>query len=276
MSDPQAFTNAKLGLLGVGEAFSSGLGNTSFLLYEALEGTSPSRPVPKVLFDCGYQIPERLFALGGLEMEIDAIYITHLHADHAMGLGPLLKALHQRGRKKTLTLWGPKGLESYVRKITDLAYPGSFQKLRFPVKAIPLKANSTWIWKGLRFKTAPTQHSVQNLSVQVRLGTRGPAFFISGDGKPTTQSLALARESEWVFHESFFLQQDTLHHAHLAFLRDAFHRSRTLKIIPTHFAQEEALKIMATLRRHSTKDPRWILAEPGDQFALFREIKWST
>jgi hypothetical protein len=44
--------SALIRVIGCGEAFDSEFGNTSYLL--------SGRNCPSVLFDCGYQIPERL------------------------------------------------------------------------------------------------------------------------------------------------------------------------------------------------------------------------
>ena len=68
-------------VVGCGEAFDVGLGNTSYLF--SGEG------YPALLFDCGYQIPERLW-LNRLHLGLDAVFFTHLHADHSFGFVPLM------------------------------------------------------------------------------------------------------------------------------------------------------------------------------------------
>ena len=73
---------AQLGLIGCGEAFDTGFGNNSCIFF--------GERLPTVLFDCGYQIPERLWALAPGLRSVDAVYLTHFHADHAMGLAPLI------------------------------------------------------------------------------------------------------------------------------------------------------------------------------------------
>ena len=90
-------------VLGTGEAFDDkGLGNTSFI-YSA-------KRQPTVLFDCGYQVPERLWQYPKIYPSIDAIYLTHLHGDHTMGLAPLFIRFLEEGRTKPLTIIGPKGV----------------------------------------------------------------------------------------------------------------------------------------------------------------------
>jgi hypothetical protein len=56
-------------VIGSGEAFDTYLGNTSYLF--------TGKGLPTVLFDCGYQIPERLWK-NGLHTNLDAICFTHL------------------------------------------------------------------------------------------------------------------------------------------------------------------------------------------------------
>src|SRR3954452_18272937 len=99
---------ATLRVLGTGEAFDTGLGNNSCLLYDGKKGSpSKEKRIPTFLFDCGYQIPERLWALPKLYPELDAVALTHFHADHAFGLAPLLVRFAEEGREEPLGIFGP-------------------------------------------------------------------------------------------------------------------------------------------------------------------------
>ena len=95
-------------VIGSGEAFDVGLGNNAYLV-------SASR-APNLLIDCGYQVPERLWA-SGLAKSIDGIYLTHTHADHAFGIAPLITRFWEERRKRRLDIIGHRGIESYFRKI---------------------------------------------------------------------------------------------------------------------------------------------------------------
>ena len=53
----------------------------------------------KLLFDCGEGTQRQLLRSIGL-VDIDAVFITHFHADHWLGLPGLLKSLALRERER--------------------------------------------------------------------------------------------------------------------------------------------------------------------------------
>ena len=116
-------------VVGAGEAFDSGLGNNSFLL-SATRG-------PTVLIDCGYQIPERLWARD-LHRSIDAIYFTHTHADHAFGVVPLLTRFWEERRKRSLTIIGHRGVEDAHRDPIDLESRRASSTIRWRASGYPM------------------------------------------------------------------------------------------------------------------------------------------
>ena len=63
----------------------------------------------KLLFDCGEGTQRQLLRSIGL-LDLDAVFITHFHADHWLGLPGMLKSLALRERTQPLTVYGPPGL----------------------------------------------------------------------------------------------------------------------------------------------------------------------
>src|SRR4051812_35029119 len=63
----------------------------------------------RILFDCGEGTQQQLLRSVGLP-EIDAIFITHFHLDHWLGLIGMLKTFDLRARERPLTIYGPAGL----------------------------------------------------------------------------------------------------------------------------------------------------------------------
>jgi len=83
-----------------------------------------------VLIDCGEgtQIQMRKF---GLRFKpIEAILITHFHADHMAGLPGLLLTLGNEGRTEPLTMYGPVGLEKTVNSLRAI-FPELPYEIRF-------------------------------------------------------------------------------------------------------------------------------------------------
>jgi ribonuclease Z len=68
-----------------------------------------------LLFDCG-EDAQRQFERAGLGLNKHmAIFITHLHADHVLGLPGILLRFSLLGRLKPLTIYGPPELIEYVK-----------------------------------------------------------------------------------------------------------------------------------------------------------------
>lgn len=180
--------------LGVGEAFDEERPNTSILI--RYKGTDV--PVT-LLLDCGFTAPPQFWREEPDANGLDGIWISHFHADHCFGIPALLVRFWEEGRVKELRLLGQKGLESFTRKCLDLAYPGSYERLTFPLRFIELEPEKRMEIFGLSFRTAETAHSQMNLAL--RIDVAGKSIYYSGDGKATPESMALARDSEFIIHE---------------------------------------------------------------------------
>jgi len=77
----------------------------------------------QMLFDCG-EGTQRQMRIAGLNfMSLDNIYLTHLHADHFMGLGGMLQSMDFLERERPLTIHGPYGTEKLIGSLLNL---GSF------------------------------------------------------------------------------------------------------------------------------------------------------
>ncbi len=68
-----------------------------------------------LLFDCGEgtQIPIKMSRIG--IKPIQNIFISHMHADHVTGLPGLLMMLNQAAPDGTVRIYGPRGIDAYVR-----------------------------------------------------------------------------------------------------------------------------------------------------------------
>jgi ribonuclease Z len=62
-----------------------------------------------VLFDCAEGTQRQLMLSHMSFMKVDAVFVTHLHGDHILGLPGLLQTMGMTGRDRPLLLCGPKG-----------------------------------------------------------------------------------------------------------------------------------------------------------------------
>ena len=67
----------------------------------------------KIVIDCGLGVTRGLVDQGMALKDLDLIFITHLHSDHYLDLGPLLHTAWTAGLSTPVTLYGPKGIEEY-------------------------------------------------------------------------------------------------------------------------------------------------------------------
>lgn len=73
-----------------------------------------------VLIDCG-EGTQRQFRIAGISPhKITRILITHWHGDHILGLPGLFETLSMSEYKKTLKIYGPKGIKKQISTIKEL------------------------------------------------------------------------------------------------------------------------------------------------------------
>lgn len=83
-----------------------------------------------MLVDCGEGTQMQLSKFGIKQNRIKAIFISHLHGDHYLGLPGLLSSMHLMGRTRPLSLYGPPGLMD----ILELQFRYSETTLRYPLQ----------------------------------------------------------------------------------------------------------------------------------------------
>lgn len=67
----------------------------------------------KVLIDCGIGVARSTVHSGVSLLDLDAIFITHLHSDHILELGPLLYTAWTTGLNRAVQVFGPPGTAAY-------------------------------------------------------------------------------------------------------------------------------------------------------------------
>ena len=74
----------------------------------------------RILVDCGEGTQRQLLRSIGLT-DLDEIFITHLDADHWLGLPGMLKTFDLRDRERSLYVHGPRGLRDLVQRMMRYA-----------------------------------------------------------------------------------------------------------------------------------------------------------
>ncbi|MDT0682017.1 MBL fold metallo-hydrolase [Roseicyclus sp. F158] len=79
-------------------------------------------------FDCGRMVLENLMRCGINPVEIDELYLTHLHFDHIASFGYFMIASWIASRQEDLPVTGPAGT---VRMANDLVFKGHYADVEF-------------------------------------------------------------------------------------------------------------------------------------------------
>ncbi|MCX6686422.1 MAG: ribonuclease Z [Methanoregula sp.] len=92
-----------------------------------------------LLFDCGEGAQQQMMR-ARTGFTIDAIFITHWHADHFLGIFGLIQTLSFNGRSTPLTIYGPEWVHECVQTIRQV---GKFN-LGFPLESVEL-SDGAWV-----------------------------------------------------------------------------------------------------------------------------------
>ena len=171
------------------EAFVLGCGGMMPLPYRHLTSVLLRRKGDLFLFDCGEGTQVSLKRLNLKWKKIDAIFISHTHADHVTGLPGILMLNSQVERTEPLYIYGPPKIKEYVetsRSVLDMYinYPIIVKEITAPcvvhegdgfyVRAFPLQHTKTCVGYTLEELDRPGEFNVEKA---VSLGVKpGPLF----------------------------------------------------------------------------------------------------
>lgn len=146
----------------------------------------------RVLIDAGRGAAQRLFEIGQREMltGLDAVFLTHLHSDHTVGLPDVWLTPWIFGRQRPLALVGPPGTGDMARHLTA-AYQWDIQtRLKdegFPADGVRLEARDVapgvaWDRDGLRVTAFAVDHGAFAVPAYgYRIDAGGRSVVVSGD-----------------------------------------------------------------------------------------------
>jgi ribonuclease Z len=111
-----------------------------------------------LLFDCGEGAQQQMMR-ARTGFGVNAIFVTHWHADHFLGIFGLIHTLSFNGRTAPLTIYGPEWVHEFVHTIRHV---GRFN-LNFTVESVEL-ADGSWVrFDGYTITAFAVSHGIPAL-----------------------------------------------------------------------------------------------------------------
>jgi len=92
-----------------------------------------------LLFDCGEGAQQQMMR-ARCGFTINAIFVSHWHADHFLGIFGLVQTMSFNGRTEPLTIYGPEWVHEFVRTLRNVAR----FNLKFPMESVEL-THGSWV-----------------------------------------------------------------------------------------------------------------------------------
>ena len=207
-----------------------------------------------VLVDCGSGVFSKLRGVRDYAA-VDAIVITHIHADHCFDLVPYACALTYgpridgRGSSRDLRLLLPPGGGTLLQRLAEAVGHGQLLDGAFDVAEYdPGRAVAVG---GLQLRFQPVPHYTPANAVDVR-GAGGGRFTFGADHGPTDALDGFAAETDLLLLEATLPEADDGPRGHLTAAEAGEHaaRCRARRLVLTHISDElDGERALAAARR---------------------------
>jgi ribonuclease Z len=249
----------------------------------------------RILFDCGEGTQQQLLRSVGLP-DLDAVFLTHYHLDHWLGLVGMLKTFDLRARERPLAIYGPPGLRrlfgvlrplvgrtGYGIELAELDRHdeirfGSYAIAAFPVnhrveafgyafvederpgRFDPEAARALGVTSGPDFGRLQRGEVVDGVRPEQVMGEprRGRRLVISGDTAPSQAVEALAHGADVLVHEATFLEDERVR------ARDTAHSTARQA---AELARDAGVRLLALTHLSTRYFPREVRDEARATFA---------
>jgi ribonuclease Z len=196
-----------------------------------------------LLFDAGRGVVNRLSAAGISGKQITAIFLTHFHSDHIVGLPDLwlTSRLHFAwgGRKTPLEIWGPPGTPALMTAIAQAFIPDMDERphdIRLPLVGHELDSNKmVWRRNGVTVTAFIVEHGTGSIPAYgYRIDYEGHSVLLSGDTCYHDNVIKYGRGVDLLVHEVIVVRPRLLKE-----------RPDLLRIFNIHTSPEQAGEIFS-------------------------------
>jgi len=244
--------------LGVGEAFDEKMPDISILVISNKTN---------LLLDCGCTAPTQLWKFNDDQLFLDAIYITHPHADHYFGIPALFVRMWEEKRKKPITIICQKGLRKVIKELMEYGYKGFAKDFKFKINFIEVEEGQIIQFNDLKLSFAFTEHSASNLAIKINDGKK--SFCYSGDGEFNEKTEELYKNSDLVIHEAYLYDEKKIGHGCITDLIKMAQRNNIKCLALTHINRFLRRKRLESIKKRvSNKKVKVIIPNSFEEFML--------
>jgi len=165
-----------------------------------------------LLFDCGRGATIRLSQASVPFSSVTALFLTHLHSDHVVGLPDLWLTGWIMGRHVPLQVWGPTGTVDMLKGL-EQAYAFDVHMRRDVDEQIPAQGavlmgkdigeGVVYENNGVKVTAFLVDHGPVKPALGFRVDYQGHAVVLSGDTRPSENLIKFSRGTDLLVHEVF-------------------------------------------------------------------------
>ena len=165
-----------------------------------------------LLFDCGRGATIRLSQASVPFSSVTALFLTHLHSDHVVGLPDLWLTGWIMGRHVPLQVWGPTGTVDMLKGL-EQAYAFDVHMRRDVDEQIPAQGavlmgkdigeGVVYENNGVKVTAFLVDHGPVKPALGFRVDYQGHAVVLSGDTRPSENLIKFSRGTDVLVHEVF-------------------------------------------------------------------------
>jgi ribonuclease BN (tRNA processing enzyme) len=198
----------------------------------------------RLLLDCGSGVFAKLREVCDY-VDVNAIVLTHLHADHILDLVPFASALRYSGRQvsRRPALWGPPGAIARLDAFTSALWGEDTHGLGVAFDLHEYDPGTELDLGPVRLHFCEVPHFITAFAVEVREAADGARFTFGSDSGPNPQLAAFARGTDVLMLEATLGAQEPPadeFRGHMT-ARDAGELARAAqagRLVVTHFSDE--------------------------------------
>ena len=164
----------------------------------------------KLLFDCGRGATQRIEQLRIPFAAMNALFLTHLHSDHIVGIPDLWLTGWLRGRTTPFQVWGPEGtremmshleqayqFDIHIRRDVDEKMPAQ----GVVVVAKDIEQGVAYQNDGIKVTAFLVDHGLVKPAFGYRVDYQGHSVVLSGDTRVSENLVKFSEGADVVIHE---------------------------------------------------------------------------